>query len=169
MLNQKNVGILLVGLAIVLIIILSVIKLDVDTQSSFLCKVVNDDPTLDMENCPAHQNNTSWIILIAFGVSFLILGSGFFMIFTHSPMSNPHKNESIKTEKSPEVDTSDFDEEEKKIFLILKESNGSMYQSDIIKQTEFSKVKMTRILDKLERRSILLRKRRGMTNIVVLK
>jgi uncharacterized membrane protein len=172
-LNQKNIGIVLVSLAILLIIILSVIKLDVDAQSSFLCKVVNDDPMLDMESCPAHQNNTSWIILIAFGISFLILGGGILMIFSQKIFPQKNENNQIgqneNIEESKEIDTSDFDEEEKKVFIMLKESNGSIYQSDIIKQTEFSKVKMTRILDKLEGRGLIDRKRRGMTNIVVLK
>jgi uncharacterized membrane protein len=44
-----------------------------------------------------------------------------------------------------------------------------MYQSDLIKETEFSKVKITRILDKMESKDVIDRKRRGMTNIIVLK
>ena len=44
-----------------------------------------------------------------------------------------------------------------------------MYQSDVMKELELSKVKVTRILDRLEGKGILERKRRGMTNIVILK
>ena len=67
------------------------------------------------------------------------------------------------------IDNSKLDEEEKLIYNILKNKNGSAYQSDLIKETGFSKVKITRILDKLELSEILERKRRGMTNIVVLR
>jgi uncharacterized membrane protein len=43
-----------------------------------------------------------------------------------------------------------------------------MYQSDLLRQMGFSKVQMTRLLDKLAARKIIDRKRRGMTNIVIL-
>ncbi|MBI5072205.1 MarR family transcriptional regulator, partial [Candidatus Woesearchaeota archaeon] len=64
---------------------------------------------------------------------------------------------------------SKLDEDEKKIYELLKKSNGSVYQTDIIKETGYSKVKITRILDKMELAQIVERKRRGMTNIIVLK
>ena len=62
-----------------------------------------------------------------------------------------------------------LDAEEQKIIRLLEEKEGSTYQSDLIKETGHSKVKITRILDKLESKGILEKKRRGMTNIVVLK
>ena len=36
-------------------------------------------------------------------------------------------------------------------------------------KTDFSKVKVTRLLDKLEAKNLIERRRRGMTNAVVLK
>jgi uncharacterized membrane protein len=68
-----------------------------------------------------------------------------------------------------QVDLSKLDEEEKQVYDLVKSKDGSAYQSDIVKETGLSKVKTTRILDKLETNGILERKRRGMTNIVVLK
>jgi uncharacterized membrane protein len=43
-----------------------------------------------------------------------------------------------------------------------------MYQSDLVKETKLTKVKITRILDKMEAKKIIKRQRRGMTNIVFL-
>lgn len=63
----------------------------------------------------------------------------------------------------------DLDNDEKILFNIIKENNGSVYQSDLIKKTEFSKVKVTRILDRMESRKLVERKRRGMANIIILK
>jgi uncharacterized membrane protein len=58
--------------------------------------------------------------------------------------------------------------EEKKVMnLILKEK--TIFQADVSEKTKFSKVKITRILDKLESKDYIERKRRGMTNIVILK
>ena len=45
----------------------------------------------------------------------------------------------------------------------------TIFQSDLVEKTEFDKVKVSRILDKLEGRQLIERKRRGMTNVVVLK
>lgn len=62
-----------------------------------------------------------------------------------------------------------LEEEEKKIFEILIESKGTMYQSELIGKTGLNKVQITRILDKLEGKGLLERKRRGMTNVVTMK
>jgi len=49
------------------------------------------------------------------------------------------------------------------------ESDGSIIQSDLVERTKFNKVKVTRILDRLEGMNLIERRRRGMTNIVMLK
>ena len=56
--------------------------------------------------------------------------------------------------------------------IILKkliESDGTIFQSTFVEELDFSKVKVTRLLDKLEGKGVLERKRRGMTNVVILK
>lgn len=68
-----------------------------------------------------------------------------------------------------DMDVSNLSEEENKIYSLLKDNKGSMYQSDLIRKTDFTKVQITRILDKMESDDILERRRRGMANIVVLK
>lgn len=158
--NQKNMGLLLIGFSIVLVIILIFVKINMDSRGAFLCEVVSESPHLDMSECPAHQDNASWLIVGAFGVTFLVLGAGIYMIFM------PSKREGQGPKK---VDISKMDKEEKKIYDILNQNEGSMYQSDIIKETGLSKVSVTRILDKMEGKKLLERKRRGMTNIVLLK
>ena len=116
-----------------------------------------------MQQCPAHQSNTSWVIVSAFGIAFLILGTGVYLLFMFKPSLDAMKKE------FKQVDLSKLSDEEKKIYGIIKNKDGSAYQTDLIKETGFSKVKTTRILDKMESMNILERKRRGMTNIVVLK
>lgn len=70
--------------------------------------------------------------------------------------------------KKTEIDTKDLTKEEKQILTILQKEK-TLFQGDLIEITHFNKAKITRILDKLENRQIVERKRRGMTNIVVLK
>jgi len=70
-----------------------------------------------------------------------------------------------KPKKAPKGLTGD----EKKVFDLIAKSDRTIYQHEIVKQTEFSKVKITRVLDKLESKDLIERRRRGMSNIVVLK
>ena len=158
MLKQKNIGYIITSVAIILLIILIFVKADKDKTDVFLCEVVAANPNLEMEDCPAHQSKTSWFIIVEFGLSFLLLGTGIYLIYITNIKSDLKK-----------IDTSKLDEKEKVIYELLKNSNGSMYQSDIVKETGFSKVKTTRILDRLSSKDVIDRKRRGMTNIVVLK
>lgn len=59
--------------------------------------------------------------------------------------------------------------DENVIFELIAKSDGSILQSELVKEAGLSKVKVTRILDKLEGKGLLERKRRGMTNVVILK
>jgi len=131
-----------------------------------------------MNQCPVHEDNNSWMMIVAFGITFLILGSGLYLLFVpnkretidnNNNNNNKIHNGSNNHHNFKEIDTTLLSEDEKRIYLLLKEKEGSMYQSDLIKKTDFSKVQMTRILDKMEHNGIVERKRRGMTNIVVLK
>ncbi len=64
---------------------------------------------------------------------------------------------------------SKLNNDEKLIFDKVIESEGTIFQSDLVDKTKFSKVKITRILDKLEGKGLIERKRRGMTNVIILK
>ena len=158
--NQRKIGMLVLVFAILLIFILIFVKTNTDERGALLCKVISDNPEMNMEDCPAHTDNTSWLIVGAFAMAFLVFGAGIYLVFV------PIKKGESEVKK---VDISKLDEEEKKIYAILKEDDGSAYQSDIIKKTGLSKVAVTRILDKMEGKKLLDRKRRGMTNIIILR
>ena len=59
--------------------------------------------------------------------------------------------------------------DEKGIYKLLLDSGGTIFQSEIVENTSFPKARVTRILDRLESQDLLERRRRGMTNVVVLK
>jgi hypothetical protein len=58
---------------------------------------------------------------------------------------------------------------EQQIIQLIINCDGSIYQSDLTKELNLTKVKVTRLLDRLEGKGLIERKRRGMTNVVVLK
>ena len=158
-LNKRKIGLIFVILSLLLLSVLVFVKSEIDSQEAFLCEAVHSNPDLEMDQCPAHTSNLSWLFVVAFGVAFLFLGIGIYIMFM------PAQAKTVENK----VDLSKLDDDEKKIYGLLKQNEGSMYQSDIMKELEFSKVQTTRILDKLESKKIIDRKRRGMTNIVVLR
>ena len=87
--------------------------------------------------------------------------------------SKPQEKVIVKTrtiEKKSEkkiIDVKGLREEEKRVFDLVKE-NKTIFQADLIEKTGFGKAKMTRVLDRLEGKGYVERKRRGMTNVVVL-
>lgn len=159
-LSNRKIGFTLVIIAILSLILISSVKVSYDDQSTQLCEVYEEDPELDMSECPAHTSNSiSWVILVLFGIGFLIGGLGIYFMNLSGAVSSKFK----------EINLDELDEEEKKVYSAIVEKEGSIYQSDLIKATKFSKVKVSRILDRMELKKILERKRRGMTNIVILK
>lgn len=159
--NLKTIGYALAGISIILLITLTFIKIDVDERDLFLCQQFHEN-NLDMADCPAHTSNISWVITVAFGLSFLMLGLGIYILVFSKQVLKDSK-------QFKEVDLSKLDDEEKQVYAFVKSKEGSTYQSDLVKETGFSKVKMSRILDKLETKGILERRRRGMANLVILK
>ncbi len=55
------------------------------------------------------------------------------------------------------------------IYKEIFDNGGKLLQKNIIEKTGLSNAKVTRVLDVLERKNIVERKRNGMSNIVVLK
>ncbi len=157
---NKKWGVVIVSLSIILLVLLFFLKVDMDKRAELLCKEVH--PTDGTGQCIAHSGIGTWLITLAAGIVFLFLVVGLALVFL------PYFKKEEKQEFR-EVDVSKLDEDERIVYEILKKSTGSVYQTDIIKETGYSKVKVTRILDKMELGQIIERKRRGMTNIIVLK
>lgn len=159
--TQRQLGLLITGCSLALLLTLLFLKTDIDKNSAQLCKElhghVGDE---NFEPCPLHKGSNSWIMVVAFSIISVMTVIGISLVFAQQWQEQ---------RKIFAMDTKNLDNEEKLIVEKLKEKEGSMYQSDLIKETAYSKVKMTRILDKLESKGILEKKRRGMTNIVVLK
>ncbi len=85
--------------------------------------------------------------------------------------SKPKEKIVVKTikEKRKKLDLSGLDKDDKKVVDLLLSENKAMFQSDLMEKLSIGKVKTTRLLDRLEDKGLIERKRRGMNNIVVLK
>jgi len=59
-----------------------------------------------------------------------------------------------------------LDEDERRMYLEVRDHGGEMLQRDLVALGTFSKAKVTRVLDRLERKGLVVRERHGMTNRV---
>lgn len=59
--------------------------------------------------------------------------------------------------------------DEAKVVDFILQANGMIFQNELVEKMSLSKVKVTRVLDKLEAKGLIERRRRGMTNAVILK
>jgi len=127
-------------------------------------------------NCPHEKVVETQNIVIA--ALILVIGAVvawmFYQMQTAAPEHDRHShaetsNESPAAKPTKTVDATTLSPDEKKVMEVLREANGSSFQSDIVSKLGYSKVKVTRILDRMEQNGLVERKRRGMANLVVLR
>lgn len=158
--ENKNVGYLLLGVSALIIIITLLFN-------SAMKNIVDTTCLLEHGNsCPMYASIKQQTYL-SLGITGLLIVVSLTLIFSKPNEKIIVKKIEKKTYKK-KVDTSELKSEEKKVFRIIIE-NKAVFQADLIEKTGFGKAKMTRIIDRLEGRGFVERKRRGMTNIVTLK
>ncbi len=150
--NNKKLGIILMVISLVIGLIFVYYILNLSEKSVEL-GCFND------EDCIAIERGLS-VSHIAVGILSFILSLGFYLIVFN-------KENIVKQKK---YDISKLNKEERGIFSFIRENkDDGVYQSSIIEKFGLQKSKVSRILDKLERLNLIERKRRGMTNIILLK
>lgn len=156
--ENKHVGFLILGIAAIFVIIIFLFQ-------GALMQIINSTCTMDKATCPMTQttNQQTYLSLAIVGVLVIL---GIILIFVKPKERIVFKK--IK-EKSKKVDMEKLDAEERKVVELLLKENRAMFQSSLMEKMEIGKVKATRLLDKLEAKQIIERKRRGMNNIVVLR
>ena len=156
--KNKNVGFLIVGIAILIGAIVLIFNMGLKNIVDQTC---DHGTECMMYDTISLQTNLSLVI------AGLVLVIGLFLIF-----AKEHERivERVVREKSKKrkVDLSKLDSDEKKVVGILKREHGAFFQRSLMEELNVGKVKMTRLMDKLEAKGIVERKRRGMNNIIVL-
>ena len=155
--DNKNVGWIIVGISIVIGIVVLIFNLGLRDIIKQTC---THGDTCTMYNTVAIQ---TWISL---SIALIILIIGVVIMF-----SKPKEKIIIKKvkEKKKKLDMKGLDKDEKSVIDLLLKEDKAVFQADLMEKLEIGKVKTTRLLDKLEAKQLIERKRRGMNNIVVLK
>jgi uncharacterized membrane protein len=159
--KNRNVGLLIIGLALVIGVIIFLFN-------SALTNIVNTTCSHG-PSCTMYSTIKTQTYI---GVSLLaiILIIGLVLVFTKENTQIVEKTitKTIKEKKKP-LDLSGLDGKEKALLKIIQEHNGVIFQAELMEKANLGKVGLTRLLDKLEAKQIVERKRRGMNNIVILR
>lgn len=166
--KNKNVGFLIIGISILVGFIVWLFNRTLKNIVSSTCV---HGPACSMYSSISVQ---TWISLAIVALIFVI---GLFFVFSKETEKivvkkirlNEKTNEKAKKERVNASLLKELSNEERKIMHLILENNGTIFQSEIVEKTGFSKVKVTRLLDKLEGKQLIERRRRGMTNVVILK
>lgn len=157
--ENKHVGFLVLGIAIVLVIIVFLFQNALNEIVSSSCGFPHSI------TCPMNQTIKQQTYL-SLGIVGVLLVIGFVLIF-----SKPKEKIVVKKfkETKKKVDLRGLDLKEKEVIKILEQENGTIFQATLMEKLGVGKVGLTRLLDKLEAKQLIERKRRGMNNVVVLK
>ncbi|MBI2141967.1 hypothetical protein HYU15_00580, partial [Candidatus Woesearchaeota archaeon] len=135
MIRAKTFGAALVALALVLALLLVFVKANTDQQAAFLCEKFHENQ-LDMQQCPAHKSNTSWLLTLAFGAAFLILAIGLYLFLSETQgIAKAALASAVSSASLPKETLDKMSAEEKAVYDAVKQTEGSAYQSDLIKAT----------------------------------
>jgi len=155
--ENKNVGLLIVGIAIIIAIIVLMFNSVLNDITDATC---SHGSSCEMYSSIKTQTGISLAIV---GVIVII---GLVIMFT-----KPKEKLVIKKvkEKKKKLKLDGLEKGERKVVELLRKEGNAMFQADLMEKLEIGKVQTTRLLDKLESKGIIERKRRGMNNMVVLK
>lgn len=157
--ENKTVGWLILGISFVIV---GIILLFNQAMVSIVDQGCPVEHTTGV--CPAY-NTIQDQTYLSFAIVAVLVLVGVVLLF-----SKPSERIVVKHIKDKPrqhtIDTSDFSPDEKRVYTILVKERA-LLQADLTEISGLAKVKVTRVLDKLESRGLVERKRRGMHNLVV--
>lgn len=157
--ENKKVGWLIEGVALAMLSIVFIFNQSLKSITNATCS--------HGSSCTMYTTMNSQFYL-SISIVAIIAAIGLYIMFSKPQEKIIIKNIKQK-EKKKKINTSGLNEREKNAISLIKKENGVIFQADLKEKLEIGKVGMTRLLDKLEAKEIIERKRRGMNNIVILK
>lgn len=157
--ENKHVGGLIISIGIIVGVIVLIFNFTLNDLINATC---SHGPTCTMYDTLSIQ---TWMSLSIVAIIIII---GVVIMFSKPKERVVIQKVKVK-EKKKKLDVKGLDRDEKRVIRFLQKEGKAVFQSDLREKLEIGKVKTTRLLDKLEAKQLIERKRRGMNNIVVLR
>lgn len=160
--SAKQIGFILIVISIILFLILFSSTRELIKLADIMCKEICG-PSMN-GSCP-HAGSIPLQSYAGFSIAFTLAGIGVFMILS----AKKYQEQLTEKERRLERIAKTLKGDERKLYELVKDHGGAIFQSELVETTGFSKAKVSRILDKLEGRGLVERRRRGMANLVLAK
>jgi uncharacterized membrane protein len=159
--NNKPAGILIVGIALLIGYIILSFNETLAAITSSICTHGPDCPMWDTIDLQTNISTGIMVFVAALGVYLTFTGKEGKAIAFEAPEEAAARNYAkIMSTLNPD---------ERTLFEKIIEAQGAVFQSDLVDESHFKKAKVSRVLDKLEGRNLIERRRRGMSNIIILR
>jgi len=145
-----------------IVIMVSAIVLTLKLSTPAYVQVIIEGNSTIVREIPNLYTNRDVVTVLVF--SFILGFCSAYLLFQHVRSEVKLKEEKVDVAETAKL----LSEDELKVYALVKEE-GLIYQHEIVRATGFSKAKVSRILDKLEAMGLVEKKRRGMSNIVLLR
>jgi uncharacterized membrane protein len=155
--ENKKVGLIIAGIAILMAVMVLIFNFALKNITSQSC---------DMGTSCSMYTSITIQTFVGLSITAIILIIGIVIFFSKPKERIVVK---IKHEKKKKLNLDGLDVKEKEVISFLQQENGAVFQSTLMEKLGIGKVGITRLLDKLEAKQLIERKRRGMNNIVVLR
>jgi uncharacterized membrane protein len=153
----RETGIFILAIAVVLFILMSSITSDLNATLHSECAC---GPGV----CPM-EGNLPIQSYAGYSITIILGGFGLYLFAKSRRLARLSSESTERFRKT--IDS--LRGEEKRIVESISNSDGVVFQSDLVDKLDISKVRVSRILDRLEHKGLIERRRRGMSNIVLLK
>jgi len=166
--KNQIIGILIIGIA-------ALIGFIIFSFNKALTDIVNT-ACLHGPSCPMYKT-IEFQTNVSIGIMIFVASIGIYLIFFGKEEKIITKVKVLKPQIEPKKITKEnyqkimntLTKDEKLVLEKVIEAQGAIFQSELVEKTNFSKAKVSRILDKLEGKGLIERRRRGMTNVIIMK
>jgi uncharacterized membrane protein len=147
-------------------LIASTFAIFVKVMTPTTVQFIVDESVIEFSNIPEIYDSSDMILV---SISAFVMGSSLVYLWLID------KNEPVRTEASSLKSRWNglleklSNHDEKRIVSLIIDEGGTIFQSQLVDRSGYSKSKVSLILDRLEAKKILERKRHGMSNAIVLK
>lgn len=155
--GTKQLGIIIIIVAVIFILLLVSFSNKLQDAGVKACSC--EDGACPMESALPFE------IYLGGTVAFVLIGLGLFLVIKSRNLETVANDNDRKKKQILKT----LQNDEQKIYETILASGGTMFQAELIEKLGLNKVKVSRILDKLEGQGLIERRRRGMTNIIILK
>ena len=167
--KNRAVGYLVIAIAVIVGLIIFSYNRTVLDLAQASCSIEGPE-------CPHLKESNQQLMINGILLAFIV-GIGLYLILFSREEKIVTKFKTVKEQIQPNKITkdnyqkimNDLDSDEKNAMNLIIDAKGSVFQSELVSKTGLTKVKVTRVLDRLEGKGLIERKRRGMTNVVVLR